>query len=157
MLSLPFALVGGVWYIFALRYNLSVAVGVGFIALFGLAAETGVIMLVYLNMVYKRMLREGKIQSIEDIHKAVIEGAVLRVRAVSMTVGTTMVGLMPVMFIKGAGSQVMRRIAAPMIGGLVTSTILTLVIIPVIFAIWKSKALKAKENVSTEKRDEKDT
>lgn len=142
MLSLPFALVGGVWYIFILKYNLSVAVGVGFIALFGLAAETGVIMLVYLNMVYKRMLEEGKIQNIDDIHKAVLEGAVLRVRAVSMTVGTTMVGLMPVMFIKGAGSQVMRRIAAPMIGGLVTSTILTLIIIPVIFAIWKGMDLK---------------
>lgn len=142
MVSLPFVLVGGIWYLYALKYNISVAVGVGFIALFGLAAETGVVMIVYLNMVYKRMLSEGKIRTIEDIHKAVVEGAVLRVRAVSMTVGTTMVGLMPVMFIKGAGSQVMRRIAAPMIGGLVTSTILTLIIIPVIFAIWKSVGLK---------------
>lgn len=147
MLSLPFSLVGGIWYIFALGYNLSVAVGIGFIALFGLAAETGMVMLVYLNMVYKRMLKDGQIRSVEDIHKAVIEGAVMRVRAVSMTVGTTMVGLMPVMFIiKGAGTQVMRRIAAPMIGGLVTSTILTLIIIPVIFAIWKSMALKRKKH-----------
>jgi Cu(I)/Ag(I) efflux system membrane protein CusA/SilA len=147
MLSLPFSLVGGIWYIFALGYNVSVAVGIGFIALFGLAAETGMVMLVYLNMVYKRMLKDGQIRSVEDIHKAVIEGAVLRVRAVSMTVGTTMVGLMPVMFIiKGAGTQVMRRIAAPMIGGLVTSTVLTLIIIPVIFAIWKSMELKRKKH-----------
>ncbi|HDZ25732.1 hypothetical protein LCGC14_1214580, partial [marine sediment metagenome] len=147
MLSLPFSLVGGIWYIFALGYNLSVAVGIGFIALFGLAAETGMVMLVYLNMVYKRMLKDGQIRSVEDIHKAVMEGAVLRVRAVSMTVGTTMVGLMPVMFIiKGAGTQVMRRIAAPMIGGLVTSTVLTLIIIPVIFAIWKSMVLKRKKH-----------
>lgn len=142
MLSLPFALVGGIWYIFALQFNLSVAVGVGFIALFGLAAETAMVMLVYLKLVYEERLKKGEIKSAADVNKAVIDGAVLRVRAVSMTVGTTMVGLMPVMFIKGAGSQVMQRIAAPMIGGLVTSTILTLIVIPVIFAVWKSALLK---------------
>ncbi len=142
MVSLPFALVGGIWYIFALKFNLSVAVGVGFIALFGLAAETGMVMLVYLKLVYEERIKNGKIKTIDDLDNAVLDGAVLRVRAVSMTVGTTMIGLLPVMFIKGAGSQVMQRIAAPMIGGLVTSTILTLVVIPVIFAVWKSRALK---------------
>ncbi|MCB9719712.1 MAG: efflux RND transporter permease subunit [Candidatus Omnitrophica bacterium] len=142
MASLPFALVGGIWYIYALKFNLSVAVGVGFIALFGLAAETGMVMLVYLKLVYEERLKKGQIKTVEDVTQAVIDGAVLRVRAVSMTVGTTMIGLLPVMFIKGAGSQVMQRIAAPMIGGLVTSTILTLVVIPVIFAIWKGRAFK---------------
>ncbi len=142
MASLPFALVGGIWYIFVLKFNLSVAVGVGFIALFGLAAETGMVMLVYLKLVYEERMKKGEIKTVDDLNNAVIDGAVLRVRAVSMTVGTTMIGLLPVMFIKGAGSQVMQRIAAPMIGGLVTSTILTLIVIPVIFALWKSKALK---------------
>jgi len=143
MASLPFALVGGIWYIYALQFNLSVAVGVGFIALFGLAAETGMVMLVYLKLVYEERLKKGEIKTIHDLHSAIIDGAVLRVRAVSMTVGTTMIGLLPVMFIKGAGSQVMQRIAAPMIGGLVTSTILTLVVIPVIFAVWKGRRLSS--------------
>ena len=141
MLSLPFALVGGIWYVFALKFNLSVAVGVGFIALFGLAAETGMVMLVYLKLVYEERMKNGEIKNLDDLHRAIVDGAVLRVRAVSMTVGTTMIGLLPVMFIQGAGAQVMQRIAAPMIGGLVTSTILTLVVIPVIFALWKGRQL----------------
>ncbi len=142
MLSLPFSLVGGVLYIYALGYNMSVAVGIGFIALFGLAAETGMVMLVYLKLVYEERLKKGEIRNTNDVNNAVLDAAILRIRAVSMTVGTTMIGLLPVMFMNGSGSQVMQRIAAPMIGGLVTSTILTLVVIPVIFAVWKGRSFK---------------
>ena len=148
MLSLPFSLVGGIWYIYVLGYNMSVAVGIGFIALFGLAAETGMVMLVYLKLVYEERLKNGEIKNTDDVNKAVMDAAIMRIRAVSMTVGTTMIGLIPVMFMHGAGSQVMQRIAAPMIGGLVTSTILTLIVIPVIFAIWKSRSLKTVKAVN---------
>ncbi|VAX35878.1 Cobalt-zinc-cadmium resistance protein CzcA; Cation efflux system protein CusA [hydrothermal vent metagenome] len=142
MLSLPFSLVGGIWYVYILGFNMSVAVGIGFIALFGLAAETGMVMLVYLKLVYEERLKKGELKNMEDVNKAVLDASIMRIRAVSMTVGTTMIGLLPVMFMGGSGSQVMQRIAAPMIGGLVTSTILTLVVIPIIFSIWKSGSFK---------------
>ncbi|VAW18043.1 Cobalt-zinc-cadmium resistance protein CzcA; Cation efflux system protein CusA, partial [hydrothermal vent metagenome] len=98
MLSLPFSLVGGIWYVYALKYNMSVAVGIGFIALFGLAAETGMVMLVYLKLVYEERLKKGEIKNSEDVNKAVLDASIMRIRAVSMTVGTTMIGLLPVMF-----------------------------------------------------------
>jgi Cu(I)/Ag(I) efflux system membrane protein CusA/SilA len=137
MVSLPFALVGGVWLIYLLGYHVSVAVVVGFIALAGLAAETGVVMLVYLDETFERYRSHGKLTSHTNLKAAIIEGAVERVRPKLMTVATTLIGLLPVMYGSEAGAQVMKRIAAPMVGGLVSSTILTLIIIPAIYDIWK--------------------
>ncbi|MBD3223130.1 MAG: CusA/CzcA family heavy metal efflux RND transporter, partial [Caldithrix sp.] len=141
MLSLPFALIGGVWFIYLLGYNFSVAVGVGFIALAGLAAETGVVMLVYLDNVFKEWKNSGRLKSVSHLHSVVIEGAVERVRPKLMTVFTTMIGLMPILWGVGAGSQTMKRIAAPMVGGLVSSTLLTLIVIPAIYYLWKIRQL----------------
>jgi Cu(I)/Ag(I) efflux system membrane protein CusA/SilA len=140
--SLPFALVGGVWLLFLLNYNLSVAVAVGFIALAGLSAETGVVMLVYLDETYHRRLSQEKLNNLKDLEAAIIEGAVERVRPKLMTVSTTLIGLMPVMIGAETGSQVMKRIAGPMVGGLISSTILTLVIIPAVYFIWKHYELR---------------
>ena len=142
MLSLPFSLVGGVWLLYLFNYNLSVAVGVGFIALAGVAAETGVIMLIYLDQAYKDRLLRGQMASLKDLYEAVIVGAVERVRPKMMTVMAIMAGLLPILWGHGTGSQVMKRIAAPMVGGMISSTILTLVVIPVIYYLWKSQALK---------------
>ncbi len=142
MLSLPFSLVGGVWLLYLFDYNLSVAVGVGFIALAGVAAETGVIMLIYLDQAWKERRARGHMTSLKDLYEAVVAGAVDRVRPKMMTVMAIMAGLLPILWGHGAGSQVMKRIAAPMVGGMVSSTILTLVVIPVIYYLWKSRALK---------------
>ena len=145
MLSVPFALVGGVWLMWALNYNLSVAVAVGFIALAGVAAETGVIMLIYLDHALdtraKKRQAEGKSLSLDDLNDAIVEGAVERVRPKMMTVVAIMAGLLPIMWSTGTGSEVMRRIAAPMVGGMVSSTVLTLVVIPVIYALVKRRQL----------------
>ena len=137
MASLPFALVGGIWLLYLFDYNLSVAVGVGFIALAGLAAETGVVMLVYLDEALERFRAEGRLRSIADLKAAIVEGAVDRVRPKLMTVATTTIGLLPVMFGTETGTRVMKRIAAPMVGGLVSSTVLTLVILPAIYLLWR--------------------
>jgi Cu(I)/Ag(I) efflux system membrane protein CusA/SilA len=137
MSTLPFALVGGVWLMWFSGYNLSVAVAVGFIALAGLAAETGVVMLVYLDETHDRWLREGRLRSAADLVTIVIEGAVDRVRPKLMTVATTTIGLLPILFGTETGTRVMKRIAAPMVGGLISSTLLTLVIIPAIYLLWK--------------------
>ncbi|RJQ65255.1 MAG: efflux RND transporter permease subunit, partial [Desulfobacteraceae bacterium] len=142
MASLPFALIGGVWLLYWLGYNLSVAVIVGFIALAGLAAETGVVMLVYLDEAYRRRSDQGKMASGADLRAAIIEGAVDRVRPKLMTVSTTLIGLLPIMWGTETGSEVMKRIVAPMVGGLVSSTILTLVIIPVVYDIWKMREVR---------------
>ncbi len=136
MLSLPFALVGGVWLMWIFEYNLSVAVAVGFIALAGLAAETGVVMLVYLDETYERWRREERLKSFADIRAVIVEGAVDRVRPKLMTVATTTIGLLPIMFGTETGTRIMKRIAAPMVGGLISSTILTLVIIPAVYLLW---------------------
>ncbi len=141
MLSLPFALVGGIWFMYLLGYNFSVAVGVGFIALAGVAAETGVVMLVYLDQAYRHRQEVGQMQHSGHLRMAVLEGAVERVRPKMMTVLSTMVGLFPILWGTGAGSQVMKRIAAPMVGGMVTSTVLTLVVIPVIYYLWRGRTL----------------
>ena len=138
MLTLPFALVGGVWLIYFAGYNLSVAVAIGFIALAGLAAETGVVMLVYLDEAYQRRLKILKKLSISDLKEVVMEGAVERLRPKIMTVATTTLGLLPVMIGNETGVRIMKRIAAPMVGGLISSMILTLVILPAIYLIWKS-------------------
>ncbi len=136
--SLPFALIGGVWLLYLLDYNVSVAVVVGFIALAGLAAETGVVMLVYLDEAYDRYFGDKPCRDRKRLKEAIIDGAVERVRPKLMTVSTTLIGLLPVMSGHETGSQVMKRIAAPMVGGLISSTILTLVIIPAIYFLWKS-------------------
>ncbi len=137
MLNLPFALVGGVWLMSAAGYNLSVAAAVGFIALAGLAAETGVVMLVYLDEAFGRWRREGRLRTAADLRAAILEGAVDRVRPKLMTVATTTIGLLPIMLGTETGTRVMKRIAAPMVGGLVSSTVLTLVILPAVYYLWK--------------------
>ena len=146
MLSVPFALVGGVWLMWALDYNLSVAVAVGFIALAGVAAETGVVMLIYLDHALQARVeaarREGRALDAADLQAAIVEGAVERVRPKMMTVVAIMAGLLPIMWSTGTGSEVMRRIAAPMVGGMVSSTVLTLVVIPVIYALLKQRNLE---------------
>jgi len=142
MLSLPFALVGGIWLMYLLDYNFSVAVGIGFIALAGVASETGVIMLIYLDQAYDRRWKEGKMNSLHDLYDAIIEGAVGRVRPKMMTVTAIMAGLLPIMWGTGTGSEVMQRIAAPMVGGMVTSTVLTLLVIPIIYFMAKSGEIK---------------
>lgn len=141
MLSVPFALVGGIWLMWALEYNLSVAVAVGFIALAGVAAETGVIMLIYLDHAWEAVKKKnhetGKTTNIGDLYEAIMEGAVERVRPKMMTVVAIMAGLLPIMWGTGTGSEVMSRIAAPMVGGMLSSTILTLIVIPAIYALVK--------------------
>jgi Cu(I)/Ag(I) efflux system membrane protein CusA/SilA len=145
MLSVPFALVGGVWLLWLLNYNLSVAVAVGFIALAGVAAETGVVMLIYLEHAWqeiqKSRIAAGHPLTAQDLHAAIMQGAVERVRPKMMTVVAIMAGLLPIMWGTGTGSEVMSRIAAPMIGGMISSTILTLVVIPAIYALIKERAL----------------
>jgi Cu(I)/Ag(I) efflux system membrane protein CusA/SilA len=141
LLSVPFALVGSIWYLFILDYNMSIAVWVGIIALAGLAAQTGVVMIIYLDEFYEKMQKEGK-SSLENLENAIHDGAVQRVRPKMMTVMALIMGLLPLMWSHGTGADVMKRIAAPMVGGLVTSTILTLVIIPVIYAIWRGRELE---------------
>ncbi len=145
MLSVPFALVGGVWLMWTLGYNLSVAVAVGFIALAGVAAETGVVMLIYLDHAWAEMQArchaEGRPTGVAELYAAVIEGAVERVRPKMMTVVAIMAGLLPIMWSNGTGSEVMSRIAAPMIGGMISSTVLTLLVIPAIYALVKGRGL----------------
>ena len=145
MLSLPFALVGGLWLMWWLGFNLSVAVAVGFIALAGVAAETGVIMLIYLDHALTdqkaKAARENRAFSREDLQAAIMEGAVERVRPKMMTVVAIMAGLLPILWSTGTGSEVMQRIAVPMIGGMVSSTVLTLIVIPAIYALVKGYRL----------------
>ena len=141
MLSLPFSLVGGFWFIYFLGYNMSVAVGVGFIALAGVAAETGVVMLIYLDHAYEDREKQGEMRSLKDLYEAVMEGAVERVRPKMMTVTAIIAGLLPILWGHGTGSQVMKRIASPMVGGMITSTILTLLVIPTIYYLWRSVGL----------------
>ncbi|WP_310449517.1 efflux RND transporter permease subunit [Sulfuritalea sp.] len=146
MLSVPFALVGGVWLMWLLNYNLSVAVAVGFIALAGVAAETGVVMLIYLDHAWEAAKQKsalaGRQSNAEDLYAAVMEGAVERVRPKMMTVVAIMAGLLPIMWGTGTGSEVMSRIAAPMVGGMISSTVLTLAVIPAIYALVKQWRLK---------------
>ncbi len=144
MLSLPFSMVGGIWFIYLLDYNMSVAVGVGFIALAGVAASTGVVVLIYLDHAYEDSYNKGTMNTIMDLYAAIIKGAAERVRPKMMTVLSTILGLIPIMWGTGTGSQVMKRIAAPMIGGMVTATILTLIVIPAIYAMWKEQVMKKK-------------
>jgi copper/silver efflux system protein len=141
MLSLPFALVGGVWAMWLLDYNLSIAVAVGFIALAGVAAETGVVMLLYLDHAWADITRNGRKPSLVELVAAIEYGAVARLRPKLMTVAAIMLGLLPALWSHGAGAEVMQRIAAPMVGGMVTSTVLTLVVIPAVYYLWRRRGL----------------
>ncbi len=141
--TLPMALIGGLWLLYLLGYDLSVAVGVGFIALAGVAVEIGVIMLVYLNQAIRERMTiaesEGRTLTVRDVQQAVINGAVLRVRPIMMTVAAIIAGLLPIMLGGGTGSEVMRRIAAPMVGGMISATVLTLIVIPALFLLWRER------------------
>ncbi len=154
MLSLPFALVGGLWLMWWLGFHLSVAVAVGFIALAGVAAETGVVMLIYLNHALTatraRCARAGRALTRADLYAAIMEGAVERVRPKMMTVVAIMAGLLPIMWSSGAGSEIMQRIAVPMIGGMISSTLLTLIVIPAIFALVKGIGLPSSPDTNAE-------
>ncbi|WP_447978010.1 efflux RND transporter permease subunit [Candidatus Nitrospira bockiana] len=141
LLSVPFAVVGAIVFLSLLDYHLSVAVWVGIIALAGVAAETGVVMIVFLDEAYDRRRREGRLRSMADLRNAVIEGAAQRVRPKMMTTAAILLGLLPIMWGHGAGGDVMRRIAAPMIGGMISSAILTLLVIPSIYFVWRSRTL----------------
>ncbi len=140
--SLPLALIGGIWLVYLLDYNMSVAVGVGFIGLAGLAVEIGVVMLVYLNAAYTRIERRtaGDL-TLEDLHEAIFEGVQRRIRPILMTVIATLVGLMPIMVGGGAGAEVMRRIAAPMVGGLASALLLAVTVIPALYLLWRKRAV----------------
>jgi Cu(I)/Ag(I) efflux system membrane protein CusA/SilA len=150
MLALPFSLVGGIWFLWLLGYNTSVAVWVGFIALAGVAAETGVVMLIYLDEAFHRRSLQGRMRSAADVAEAVREGALERLRPVVMTVTAIMAGLAPILWSSGTGADVMKRIASPMVGGMISATILTLVVIPAIYLIWRSWQIKRRPQAPIE-------
>jgi Cu(I)/Ag(I) efflux system membrane protein CusA/SilA len=137
MLAVPFSVVGAVWLMYALDYNVSIAAWVGMIALMGLDAETGVFMLLFLDLSYEEAKKEGRLRSLAELREAIVHGAVKRVRPKMMTVTAAFMGLMPIMWSTGAGSDVMKRVAAPMVGGLVTSFLLELLVYPAIYLLWK--------------------
>jgi Cu(I)/Ag(I) efflux system membrane protein CusA/SilA len=143
MLSVPLAMVGSFWMLYLYGYNLSVAVWIGLIALAGVSAETGVVMLLYLDLAYDQWLREGKMRSVVDLRDAIYHGAVKRVRPKAMTAAVIIAGLLPILWSQGAGADVMKRIATPMIGGIVTSTVMELVVFPAIYFLWRSRQIKA--------------
>jgi Cu(I)/Ag(I) efflux system membrane protein CusA/SilA len=141
LLAVPFSLIGAIWLLYLLDYNMSVAVWVGIIALAGLDAETGVVMLLYLTLAHRRWRDEGRLHTQHDLREAIVDGAARRIRPKLMTVLTMMIGLVPVLWSDGTGADVMKRIAAPMVGGLVTSFVLELLVYPAIFAVWKGRGL----------------
>jgi Cu(I)/Ag(I) efflux system membrane protein CusA/SilA len=152
MLSVPFSLVGGLWFVWALGYNWSVAVAIGFIALAGIAAETGVVMLMYLDQAWKARVAAGR-ATLTDLAAAIVEGAVERVRPKMMTVTAIMAGLLPLLWGDGAGASVMRRIAAPMIGGMISSTVLTLAVIPAVYSLWRESCIRGMPADTSEEPD----
>jgi len=145
MLAVPFSLVGAVWLLWLLHYNVSIAVWVGMIALMGLDAETGVFMLLFLDLSYNERVRQGRLRSPEDLTEAIVHGAVKRVRPKLMTVAAAFMGLLPIMWSQGTGADMMQRIAAPMVGGLVTSFIMELLVYPPIYAVWKGRTVRYEE------------
>jgi Cu(I)/Ag(I) efflux system membrane protein CusA/SilA len=140
--AVPFSLLGAVWLLYALDYHLSVAVWVGMLALAGLDAETGVVMLLYLSLAYRRAEREGRMRDFADLREAIVEGAAQRLRPKLMTVATMMFGLLPLLLSDRTGADVMKRIAAPMVGGLATSFVLELAVYPALFALWRGRSLR---------------
>src|SRR5207244_8274048 len=146
LLAVPFSAVGAIWLLYLLGYNMSVAVWVGLIALLGVDAETGVFMLLYLELAYEQRKRSGQMRSMADLRAAIEDGAVNRLRPKVMTVAVMFLGLVPIMWSHGAGSDVMRRIAAPMIGGIFTSFLLELLVYPAVYEIWKGFEVRRMEN-----------
>jgi Cu(I)/Ag(I) efflux system membrane protein CusA/SilA len=143
MLAVPFSVVGAVWLMWALGYNVSIAAWVGMIALMGLDAETGVFMLLFLDLSYEEARASGRLRTVEELREAIVHGAVKRVRPKMMTVTAAMMGLMPIMWSAGTGADVMKRVAAPMVGGLVTSFVMELLVYPAIYLLWKGRGLVA--------------
>jgi len=142
LLAVPFSAVGAIWFLYLAGYNMSIPVWVGLIALLGIDAETGVFMLLYLDLAYEEAKREGRLRCLADLREAILQGAAKRVRPKFMTFATTCIGLFPIMWATGAGSDVMKRIAAPMVGGIFTSFLLELLVYPAIYEIWRWHALK---------------
>ncbi len=145
LLAIPFSIIGAAWILYFLDYNISIAVVVGFIALAGLDAETGVVMLIYLDHAYNERYNTGKMKTLNDLYEAVMEGAVNRVRPKVMTITAIIAGLLPIMWSTGTGADVMKRIAAPMVGGMVTSGLLELLVIPAIYVLWKGRKIKNRD------------
>ncbi|MFC2084461.1 efflux RND transporter permease subunit, partial [Bacteroidota bacterium] len=146
LLALPFSLVGAIWYLYLAGFNMSVAVWVGIIALLGVDAETGVVMLLYLDIAYEKFKKGGNLTDKSKLKEAIFEGAVKRIRPKIMTVMTTFLGLLPIVIGMGTGSDVMKRIAAPMVGGIFTSMLMELTVYPAIFYIWKKRELPKSKN-----------
>ena len=143
LLALPFSLIGAVWLLYVLDYHTSVAVWVGMIALMGLDAETGVFMLLFLDLATDERRRTGRLRDLTDLHEAIVDGAVKRIRPKLMTVLAAMLGLMPLLWSVGSGADTMKRVAAPMVGGLVTSFLLELLVYPPVYLLWKRRSLGA--------------
>ncbi len=143
MTTLPFALVGGLWLIYLLGFNMSIASAVGFIALAGVAAEFGVVMLIYVDQAVQRRKDEGRLNSVADLAQAIMEGAALRVRPLAMTVAVVIAGLLPLFWGQGTGSEVMQRIAAPMVGGMVTAPLLSMFVLPAAYFLTRGRGLKS--------------
>jgi Cu(I)/Ag(I) efflux system membrane protein CusA/SilA len=137
LLAVPLSAVGAIWLLYLLGYNMSIGVWVGLIALMGVDAETGVFMMLYLDLAYESAKKDGRLRSLADLQAAILDGAVKRIRPKFMTVATMFIGLVPIMWSVGTGSDVMKRIAAPMIGGIFTSFFLELVVYPAIYEVWK--------------------
>ena len=137
VLAVPFSAVGAIWFLWLLGYNMSIGVWVGLIALMGVDAETAVFMLLYLDLAYDKARAAGRLRSLPDLHHAILVGAVKRIRPKFMTVACMFMGLIPIMWSTGAGADVMKRIAAPMIGGILTSFLLELIVYPAIYEVWK--------------------
>ena len=154
MLSVPFSLVGGIWLMYWLDYNMSIAAAIGFIGLVGIAAESGMVMLEFLDQALKEVTAKreasGSKVTVEDLYEAVVQGAVYRIRPVMMTIAGSVLGLLPVMFSSGTGSEVIRRISAPMVGGMVSATVLTLIVFPAVYALVKE--IPIRHSLKTEKR-----
>jgi copper/silver efflux system protein len=148
LMAVPFSLVGAFWMLYLFGYNLSVAVWIGIIALAGLDAETGVVMLLYLDLAYAEWRKKGQMRGITDLRDAIYHGAVKRVRPKAMTAAVIVAGLAPILWSHGAGADVMKRIATPMIGGVVTSTMMELIVYPAIYFVWRERALRHRPAMS---------
>ncbi len=142
LLAVPFSAVGAIWLLWLLDYNMSIAVWVGLIALLGVDAETGVFMLLYLDLALEERRRQGRLQSGDDLREAIIEGAVRRLRPKVMTVGVMLLGLLPILWSHGTGADVMKRIAAPMVGGISTSFVMELLVYPAVYSIWRGRQVR---------------
>ena len=157
VLAVPFSAIGAVWFLYLLGYNMSVGVWVGMIALLGVDAETGVFMLLYLDLAYEQAKKEGRLSTLAELREAIVQGAVKRIRPKFMTVATDFIGLVPILWATGTGSDVMKRIAAPLIGGVFTSFLLELLVYPAIYEVWKWHFELKKNGIPDERAGELET